>query len=109
MLVYIVISGDMLVGKPGYKGLLCSYLGDHAHLQWTCNRTIVTGLVTIVVLAPLVSFRYILTRLYDFQTLLQKCFFSQLITILAYRYAGIIIKLVDKLTWAQTANFHIEL
>lgn len=57
MLVYIVISGDMLVGKPGYKGLLCSYLGDHAHLQWTCNRTIVTGLVTIVVLAPLVSFR----------------------------------------------------
>lgn len=57
LLVYIVVAGDMLVGKPGFKGLLCDYLGDKPHCHWACNRKIVTGLVTLLVLLPLVSFR----------------------------------------------------
>ena len=57
MLVYEVIAGDMLVGKPGFKGLLCQYLGSQPHCEWACNRIAVTGLVTLVILLPLVSFR----------------------------------------------------
>ncbi|KAK9797375.1 hypothetical protein WJX73_007217 [Symbiochloris irregularis] len=57
MLVYEVVAGDMLVGKPGFKGILCQYLGQVEHCHWACNRTIVTGLVTLVVLVPLASFR----------------------------------------------------
>lgn len=57
MLVYEVVAGDMLVGKPGYKGILCDYLGQVEHCHWTCNRTIVTGIVTLVILVPLASFR----------------------------------------------------
>ena len=57
MLVYEVVAGDMLVGKPGFKGLLCQYLGDRPHFHWACSRPIVTGLVTLLILLPLVSFR----------------------------------------------------
>ena len=57
MLVYIVISGDMLVGKPGFKGLACDYLGDVKYCHWACNRPVVTGLVVVFILLPLNSFR----------------------------------------------------
>ena len=52
MLVYEVVIGDMLVGKEGYKGLLCGWLGGAA-----CNRPLVAGVVTAVVLVPAISFR----------------------------------------------------
>ena len=52
MLVYCVVIGDVLVGKPGYLGLLCSSVGGVL-----CNRPLVVGLVTLIVLIPAVSFR----------------------------------------------------
>ena len=52
MLVYEVVIGDMLVGKEGYKGLLCGWLGGAA-----CNRPLVAGVVTAAVLVPAISFR----------------------------------------------------
>lgn len=53
MIVYEVVIGDMLVGKEGFKGLLCSWLGGAA-----CNRPLIVGIVTALVLLPAVSFRY---------------------------------------------------
>lgn len=52
MLVYCVVIGDMLVGKEGYAGLLCSWLGGPF-----CGRPLVVGLVALFVLLPAVSFR----------------------------------------------------
>lgn len=47
--------GDMLVGKQGYKGLLCGSLGGVF-----CSRPLVVGVVSAVFLLPAVSFRSVL-------------------------------------------------
>lgn len=54
MIVYEVAVGDILVGKTGFGGLLCSH--RHGAL---CSRPLVVGLVTAVGLLPSVSFRYV--------------------------------------------------
>ena len=52
MVVYEVVIGDMLVGKPGFKGLLCGWLGGAA-----CSRPLIVGIVSALFLLPAVSFR----------------------------------------------------
>ena len=51
MLVYSVVLGDMLVGEK-LDGLICGGLGGIA-----CSRPLVVGIVTLLVLVPLISVR----------------------------------------------------
>lgn len=54
MIVYEVAVGDLLVGKKGFEGLLCSSRDDIM-----CSRALVVGATTAIVLLPAVSFRHI--------------------------------------------------
>eukprot|EP00884_Botryococcus_braunii_P007253 jgi/Botrbrau1/16529/Bobra.314_1s0002.2 len=57
MLVYLVATGDLLVGNGAFRGLLCRWCGKRPGFGWACSRPIVTGAITLFLMTPLVSFR----------------------------------------------------
>ena len=61
MLVYSVVLGDMLVGEK-HDGLICGGLGGIA-----CSRPLVVGIVTLLVLVPLISVRLLPFQAHSFK------------------------------------------
>lgn len=58
LLVYLIIIGDLLVGtSPFYSGIVTNALGMHGGDVWWVSREFVVGMVSLLVLFPLVSMR----------------------------------------------------
>eukprot|EP00887_Chlorella_sp_A99_P002185 scaffold21.g2185.t1 len=53
MVVYVVVSADILAGGHGMNGLLCDLAG--AQGGWCASRPLVSGVVTVLFFAPLVA------------------------------------------------------
>lgn len=52
MIVYIIVSGDLLAGGHGMRGLLCDWTGSSS--GWCSNRPMVMAVVVLACFAPLV-------------------------------------------------------
>jgi sodium-coupled neutral amino acid transporter 2 len=58
LLIYLIIIGDLLVGKPPfYSGIVTNALNIHGGDVWWVSREFVVGVVSLLVLFPLVSLR----------------------------------------------------
>ncbi|EFN54731.1 hypothetical protein CHLNCDRAFT_135437 [Chlorella variabilis] len=54
MIIYIIISADVLAGHPGSPGLVCDLLGADGS-GWCGNRQLAAGTVAALCIAPLVT------------------------------------------------------
>lgn len=54
LIVYIIITADVLAGHPGSPGLLCDLLGGDAG-GWCANRSLAAGAVAVLFMAPLIT------------------------------------------------------
>ena len=58
LIIYLIIVGDLLVGTPPfYSGIVTNALGMHGGDVWWISREFVVGVVSLLVLFPLVSLR----------------------------------------------------
>ncbi|KAL4444692.1 hypothetical protein ABPG77_002509 [Micractinium sp. CCAP 211/92] len=54
LIVYIIITADVLAGHPGAPGLVCDLLGSAAG-GWCANRALAAGVVAVLFMAPLIT------------------------------------------------------
>lgn len=58
MIVYCIISADVLAGHEGAPGLVCDLLGGgggSGRGGWCANRQLMAGLVAVACMAPLIT------------------------------------------------------
>ncbi|KAI3424945.1 hypothetical protein D9Q98_008327 [Chlorella vulgaris] len=54
MIIYVIISADVLAGHVGASGLVCDLLGGEAG-DWCSNRELAAGVVVLCFMAPLIT------------------------------------------------------
>lgn len=57
MLVYMIVTADILAGSDRFSGLLCDLIGSLPWCGWCSSRPLAVALVIFFVLVPLVSFK----------------------------------------------------